>query len=385
MRINFLIVNIYGLGGTIRTVINTANHLAEKGYKVRIVTLFKSAEKPLFDIHPNVKIKVLNNLSKNKLGFKHTLKRVLRTQKSVLTNKHDVAYGLFNLHTDIILRRFLKSLNNEVLVTTRPALNLLAAKYTNDSVVTIGQEHMNINAYKEELKRDIKKNYKKLNYLATLTDEDNKDYSELFKNCDLKVVKITNGIPELDGEVSKLKNKTIVAAGRLTRQKGFDFLIDAFDLIKDKYPDWKIQIYGKGALKSKLQQQINEKHLYNNILLMGPTDNITEKFLESSIFVLSSRYEGFGMVIVEAMQCGVPVVSFDCPRGPGEILTHNHDGLLVEKENPEELAKALSILMDSYEERVRMGSNALERVKDFSIDVIGQEWIKLLDEINSNK
>ena len=91
------------------------------------------------------------------------------------------------------------------------------------------------------------------------------------------------------------------------------------------------------------------------------------------------------MVIVEAMQCGLPVVSFDCPRGPREIIKHEHDGILVENQNIEELAKALSKLIDNYEERQRLGANAYESVKRYSIDTIGQEWIKLIEEINNNE
>lgn len=383
MRINFFILNLYGLGGTVRTVVNTANYLAEQGYDVRIVSIYKHLAKPHFELHPKIKIKVLMSVSKSRP--KRIIKRILRNQKSVLVHKQETGYKSFNMYTDICAYKFLKSLNNEILITTRAGLNILAAKYTNESVIKIGQEHLNFEVHQEDLKELIRNNYKKLDYVATLTDKDTEDYAEILKNSNTKVVKLTNAIPTSDGRISFLENKTIIAAGRLSSEKGFDTLINSFDLIKYKYPDWKLKIYGKGKYKGQLQNLIKEKHLYNQVLLMGPTNQITEKFLESSIFVLSSKYEGFGMVIVEAMQCGLPVVSFDCPRGPREIIKHEHDGILVENQNIEELAKALSKLIDNYEERQRLGANAYESVKRYSIDTIGQEWIKLIEEINNNE
>lgn len=385
MRINFFILNLYGLGGTVRTVVNTANYLAEQGYDVRIVSLYKHSPKPHFELHPKIEIKVLMTPSKS--GPKRIIKGVLRRQKSILVHKEETSYKSFNMYTDICSYKFLKSLNDEILVTTRAGLNILAAKYTNDSIIKIGQEHLNFEVHQDDLKEVIKNNYKKLDYIATLTDKDTEDYAEILKEANTKVVKLTNAIPSSDGIVSKLENKTIIAAGRLSPVKGFDTLIKAFDLIKNDYPDWKLKIYGKDSVKSnlkgKLQNLIKERHLYNQVILMGPTNELNEKFLESSIFVLSSKYEGFGMVIIEAMQCGLPVVSFDCPRGPREIIKHGHDGILVENQNIEELAKALSKTMDSYEERQRLGNNAYESVKRYSMDTIGQEWIKIIEEINN--
>ena len=125
----------------------------------------------------------------------------------------------------------------------------------------------------------------------------------------------------------------VIAAGRLTWQKGFDLLIDAFVPIAAKHPDWKLRIYGDGVRRAKLKRRIIRQGVYNNVFLMGATQRLGEMMSRASVFALSSRYEGFGMVIVEAMSKGLPAVSTDCPRGPSEIIDDGRDGILVPNED----------------------------------------------------
>ena len=383
MKIYFLIFDIYGMGGTGRTVLNIANYLVNNNYDVEIISVFKHKKEAFFHIDPKIKITVLvNKTSKvNLKTMKGKFINLLMKSKSILIHPDDEAIHFFNKFSDIQIYRAIKSIKEGILITTRPSFNIFASKFVNKNVVVIGQEHLNFSIYPKRMKKSILKSYPKLNYLATLTDEDTQDYKRLLKDKKVKVIKLTNSIPKMNSTPSKLESKVILAAGRLVPQKGFDLLIESYKMIKDKYPDWKVKIFGAGRDKNLLQEKIIESGLYNHVLLMGPTTNIELELEDASIYALSSRFEGFGMVIVESMQSGVPVVSFDCPKGPGEIISHREDGILVENGNVKEFANALMELMEDKEKRKKYGKNAIKNVKRYEISNIGKEWIKILNEI----
>ncbi|TDK62186.1 glycosyltransferase family 4 protein [Bacillus salipaludis] len=384
MKLYFLVFDIYGMGGTVRTVLNVTNYLAQAGYDVEIISVFRYRQEPFFAIDPRITINVLHDMVNRKnRKDKSPIIEKLSKMKSRLIHPDDEAIHFFSLLTDLKMYKYLKTITSGILITTRPSFNIFASKYRNKAVRIIGQEHLNFSIYPDRLKKAIIKNYIHLDYLATLTDEDTKDYKRLLEGRDhkVKVRKITNSIPKLQGVISSLEYKTIIAAGRLVPQKGFDLLIEAFKIVHEKYPDWKLKIFGYGRDKDFLMGLIEENKLYNHVLLMGPTQHIDIELSKASIYALSSRFEGFGMVIVEAMQCGVPVVSFDCPMGPSEIISHNEDGLLIEDGNVEEFAKGLIELMGNEEKRKYFAKNGLINVKRYEIDQIGQIWKETIDEV----
>ncbi|MGG0287555.1 glycosyltransferase family 4 protein [Peribacillus butanolivorans] len=390
MKIRFLVFDIYGMGGTVRTVLNVTNYLAQSGYDIEIISVFRYRKVPFFEIDPRIKVVVLHDVvsrRKDDTSLKTRIANKLSKMKSKLIHTDDEGYHFFSLLTDIKLYNIIKTINSGILVTTRPSFNIFASKYANKEVRIIGQEHLNFSIYPEGMKKSIIKHYVKLDYLATLTDEDTKDYKELLKDGKVEVRKITNSIPNLQGVVSPLDSKTIIAAGRLVPQKGFDLLIEAFKIVNHQYPDWKLKIFGGGREKENLQDLITKYKLYNHVILMGSTQHIDIELSKASIYALSSRFEGFGMVIVEAMQCGVPVVSFDCPKGPSEIISHNEDGILVEDGNVEKFAESLMALMEDFETRKEFSEKGLESVKRFEIDNIGKIWEDIIKEntLSTNK
>ena len=215
----------------------------------------------------------------------------------------------------------------------------------------------------------------------TLTDADTKGYLEQIPTMKNKIIKVPNAIPNLRSFEEMERNKDIIAAGRLVPQKGFDLLIEAAPKILQKHPDWKIKIFGKGRDEKYLKDLINEHGLQGKVLLMGPSKEIEKEMAQGGIYVLSSRYEGFGMVIVEAMQMGLPVVSFDCPEGPREIIKDGYDGILVANGDLDGLANSINMLIENPQLREELAENAKCRVKRFNMANIGSIWNECLRKL----
>ena len=171
----------------------------------------------------------------------------------------------------------------------------------------------------------------------------------------------------------KKKEGRIICVGRLTPQKRFDRLIDAFSLIAVRYPDWHITIFGEGEDKEKLQNQIVVNNLGDRIFLTPPTKDIYLHYMSSQFLVLSSDFEGFGLVITEAMACGIPVVATNCPFGPSEIIDDGKSGLLA-KMDVKDLAEKMEWMMTHDEDRRLMGANAHQAAARFRKETIMPQW-----------
>ncbi len=381
-KVFVLLMNAYGIGGTIRTTFNLVEHLADR-YDVELVSLLRRRERPFFDVPPGVRLSAVDDRIDRRApsGLAGRAEELMRRTPSVLVHPEDWAFPTCNLWTDVLLARKLAGLPRGVLVTTRPAFNLLGPELSPPDVVTIGQEHMNFNAHRAGLAAEIRRHYGRLDALTVLTRDDLRDYEKLLAGTGARVARIPNALPELEGGRSTVDTRIVLAAGRLTPQKGFDMLIPAFAPVARRHPDWTLRIYGGGQKVNRLRRLILEHDLYNNVFLMGTTERFGEVLAKASIFALSSRYEGFGMVIVEAMSKGVPVVSFDCPRGPSEIISHGQDGLLVPNGDVAALSAALLELVEDDERRRRYGEAAIGKAAQFEMSRVGPRWDALLAEL----
>lgn len=223
--------------------------------------------------------------------------------------------------------------------------------------------------------KNLENEVRRLDKFVVLTRQDSNNWM----GCDNLVV-IPNPISYFPQMVSDGLAKKVIAVGRYTRQKGFDMLIQAWKIVNVHHPDWELNIYGPGN-RDEYQHIAEDLQLSEVVHCHEASPDIYARYAEHSIFVLSSRYEGFGLVIAEAMATGLPAVSFRCPCGPEDIIKNHEDGLLVENGNVESLADAISYLIDHPEERKQMGKRAMTSAQRYRENTIMQQWIKLFDSL----
>lgn len=212
---------------------------------------------------------------------------------------------------------------------------------------------------------------RKFDKFVVLTQED-KGYWGGLPNIEV----IPNAAMRMADKHSDVSQKRVIAVGRLDYQKGFDRLIQAWELVQkaSKYGDWQLDIFGQGEWKEMLQRMIDERGLRETAHINRPTANIGEEYARSSMLVMSSHYEGFPMVMIEAMACGLPVVSFDYKCGPKDIIQDGVNGLLVRDGDIEGLANAMMRLMENGEERKTMGRNARRVTETYSEESVMEKW-----------
>ena len=184
--------------------------------------------------------------------------------------------------------------------------------------------------------------------------------------------------------VAPLERPRAVAVGRLVPVKGFGLLVRAWEKVAAVHPDWKLEIWGDGPERGSLERLVRGKGLEKNVLLRGATGEVREKLLQSSMLVFPSLFEGFGMVLVEAMACGVPCVAFECPCGPRDVISPEEDGLLVPPGDTDALARAIIRLMEQPELRSRMGEAARNKVARYAMEAVCAAWMDLFRQLNSS-
>ena len=380
-RVYIVLLHAWGMGGTIRTTLNLAGSLAER-HEVEVISVLRRRDEPFFPFPPGVQVNALDDRRPAAKARRGAVPRLLSALPSLLMHPDDHAFAACSLWTDVLLLRKLRSLPPGTLVTTRPGFNLLALKIAPSRLATLAHEHMNFHAHGRSLAAEIRRKYSKLDGLIVMSEGDERDYGELLSRSSTVVARIPNALPELDGGISSLGGKVVAAAGRLLSQKGFDLLIRAFGPVARAHPEWKLRIYGTGKQRTELEHLIREYGLGDNVFLMGATERLGEEMAKASLFVLSSRFEGFGLVLIEAMSKGLPVVSFDCPRGPSEIVDHGVDGLLVPNGDIDALARGMLALVEDEGRRRAYGAAALEKAARYDVRVIGPRWSALLTELS---
>ncbi len=215
----------------------------------------------------------------------------------------------------------------------------------------------------------------RLSRFIVLTKSDRKDWEKVVPN----VTSIYNPLTFKSDRVAELQNRRCIAIGRLEPQKNFKDLVTAWVDVDKRFPDWRLEIYGKGHQEKALRKQIDQNGLTGKVLLMGSSDDIRGKMLESSCLVMSSAYEGFPMVLLEAVETGLPMVSYDCPKGPSEIIIDGESGFLVRPGDTAALSRRICDVIGDGELRKRFGVRAKRSSAEFSIELIMSQWKELFE------
>ena len=360
-------------GGVERVLTLKANYFAEHfGYDITII-LTEGKDKPNF--YPlSPKVKVINlDLNFEALWTCSFLKKILVYLPKQCRYRKLLTKELMRLRPDFtisLLRREINFINK--IKDGSKKIGELHVNRANYRRFDGERPNMIKHLFEKFWMRSLIAHLKELDQFVVLTHEDREAWPEL-QNVEV----IPDPLSFVPCAVSPLSAKRVIAVGRYHYQKGFDLLLSAWKLVEQQCPEWELAVYGQGErqpyqeLLHKLELDTERCHLY------GPTPDIQQEYLKSSLFVFSSRYEGFGMVLVEAMACGLPVVSFACPCGPKDIIADGEDGYLVEKENVEQLADRLIQMMNDETLRLYMADKAIVNSARFKIEHIAPVWQRL--------
>jgi glycosyltransferase involved in cell wall biosynthesis len=380
MKLRFLLHDVYSKGGGVLTVtLALARDLADR-YDVELVSLYGGGE-PVHRLPESIPVRVLID-RKAPPGFLH--RRLAAKPTEVMPDK-EPRIAQYNRYTDWVLWRYLHTIHGGAVVTMQPGLNIALARLGTRRYLRIAEDHRPFVERPRSTMELYERYGGRLDAFLALTSEDTAGYERMLGG-QTHVQTMTNGTPAWHGERSTLTEKVVVGAGRLERSKGFDLLVDAWAQVAQKHPDWRLRIYGEGSQRSALQRQIDELGLGGSVSLEGFSTSLQAEMAKGSLFVLSSRAEGYGMVLVEAMACGVPVVSTDCPAGPRDIITPGVDGLLVPNKDVDALAGAVNEMIELDDDRRReMAEAALVTADRRSQPAVTAQWDELVQRLSARR
>lgn len=381
MKIVYCTDSICYLGGIQNITITKANGLAQMGHQVWIIVT-DNKYPPLHPIDPKVQV---INLDIN--YFEDDWKSKFYVIKSILIKrkKHKKA-----------IAKVLNDINPDIIISTGTSeKNFLPNIRLNSTPIFIREIHFQ-KGYRLSHARslfekimaiignwyDYSWNINKYDQIVILTNED----KELNWKNNSKVSVISNPVTfDTNIKTAPLTNKKIITAGRLVYQKNHKSLINAWKIVDQKHPDWQLEIWGDGALKNELSKQINTLGLNNKVLLMGYTNDIISRMLQASGCVLSSLYEGISLVLIEAMSCGLPVISYSCQCGPKDLIEHGKNGFLCKVNDETKLAEYICSIIEDDKLRIRMGQASKKKSEEFRIEKIATQWINLFQTLINNK
>ena len=359
-----------GFGGIEKAITNLANILVGN-YEVEIISTYKLYDKPVNELNNKVNVKYLSNLKPNKNDFFNALKKlnIIKTIKEGF-----ISLKILYLKR-ILMIKYIKNSKSDIIISTRDIHNKWLGKYAKKNVLKIGWEHNHHHGNKKYVKK-IVKSVKNLNYFV-LVSKDLKDFYQ--KQINVKCIYIPNFI--IKGQVvSKLDQNNIVSIGRLVPEKGFLDLVDIFKKIADTYPKWHLFIVGDGLQFNKLKEKIKLFNLENNVILTGykKKDEIDEILEKSSIYVMTSYTESFGIVLLEAMNYGIPCIAYTSAEGANEIITNNVDGYLIKNRDENLMIKKIKNLICDMDERKKLGKNARKKIDQYSETVVKEKWLEIM-------
>ncbi len=381
MKITYIYTALLTRGGADRVITNKANWFAEHGYDVMIVTDSQMGREPIYPLSSKV---VLCDLGIDfSLEYGHTLFirawwyfKLMRQYRKKLTQV------LLKRHSDIVITTLGRDLDFLTKIqdgSLKVGESHIARQFSRNFHLMEqkgGLHGVIAQIWRKKQENDVRN----LDVLVLLTQEDAKSWEGV-----TKTFVIPNPTPFYPEKSSSCESHKVICVGRLNEQKGYEYLIDAWAIVSKRHPDWILNVYGSGEMEEMLQKRINERGVSQSLFLNKPTSAIMDRYLDSSIYVMSSRFEGFPMVLLEAMSCGLPCVSFDCPNGARDLIVDGENGFLVDYLDFEQLAEFICKLIENEPLRKKMGIHAKENVKQYLPAEIMKLWTGLFSEIVQQK
>jgi glycosyltransferase involved in cell wall biosynthesis len=360
MKLIYITNGVNGSGGLERVLSIKASLLADSyDYDVTILTLNEADDVPFYNFSPKIKFIRMYTNHCNKLEY-------------LIVYRQQIQTAIDNLEPNVIC-----VCDDGLKAFTLPSIITTTAKWVYERHVSKLIED------RGTANNVLKKLYVKFKWY--LMDKLSNNFEKFIlltqKNClewsnTKNVIVISNPLSFTSNHIADSRNKKVICVGKISYQKGQDILVDIWKEIHKTYPDWELHLYGKEDLTV-----VDTLNLSDNIFFHPPSKEILEKYLESSIYVMPSRFEGFGMVLIEAMECGLPCISFNCNYGPSDIIVNNEDGFLVENDNTAQFQKRLELLMGNHDLRLNMGARAKQNVQRYSAANIIATWDRLFRDL----
>ncbi|MFB6554861.1 glycosyltransferase [Streptomyces sp. NPDC056405] len=381
MKIAFLVRDLCHMGGVVSATQNLAGALAER-HDVEIVALRKVRDESYFPLDPRVSVRVLSDMRPHS---------PVSDVDDPLSDKFPLIYPLnAGAKTPVVSRlaelrllEYLETTDADVVVSSSPRNTIMLAQARGD-YLKVTQEHSMPAIYATDIKERLFPAYRSLDVLTALTPEEVAAIGKQVPAVANRLAVMPNCVPASTIRATGT-NKVVVSAGHLTGNKNHALLIEAFAKVHPVAPDWTLRVYGHGAEKNRLRARIEELGLSNSILLMGQTSPVTPEFGKGSIFVLPSKREAFGNVVVEAMAAGLPVVATDADHGPRNILTDGEDGLIVPRGDVDAMAEAIRSLVQDDGLRRKMAAAAVRNAERFHERASRERFEAIIEEALARK
>lgn len=385
MKLVYCILDHTPAGGTERALSIQANYFAEKGEEVHIVTTEKTENNAFYSFSSEIRIHNLD-INYREVDNAFSLSSVISRIRKGRVHKKKLSELLFSIKADFVFTMYGHEMS--FLYKIKDGSKKIIEFHFSKDYRSIHNKYFGRGLFKSgfALFKEWRKRLfiNRYDSFVVLTNGDAKKWGNL-KN----IVVIPNAVSINAVTETVPEAKRVICVARLSAEKGLNYLIDAWKTVSEKHPDWILDIFGTGDMKADLISRIKSMGLEKSCFINAPVKNIFEEYRKSSIFVLSSLYEGFGLVLIEAMSCSLPCVSFSCPYGPEEIITNGSDGYLVPVMDVNGLADRICNLIEDDELRTFMSRNAYCKSQKYSIVEVMKKWENLLgsikDENNNRK
>lgn len=366
-----------GYGGIEKCIINLANLLC-KEYQVEIVSTYKLEDTPAFDIDDRVNVTYLIDKYKpNREEWVYALKKLKPIKFIKESYKAIVVLLLRRSKT----KEAMKKCDSDIMISTRVLFNKWLGECGKSKAYKIGWEH---NHHHQDMKyaNTVVKSCTKLDSLVLVSDSLRSFYKKMMKdkNIKCKCVFIPNMLDDIPDKTSKLNQKRIISIGRLSKEKGFTDLVDVFSKFHLDNPEWKLDIVGGGSERNKIVDRIYQYNLVDSVTVHGylKKKEINKLLEQSSLYVMTSYTESFGIVLIEAMSYGIPCLAFSSAEGANDLIKNDVNGYLIENRNYQEMTDKMNFIANNTKKRQELGKKARKFSLNYSSDLVKKEWLDLL-------